>query len=64
MNEPARTELRCRTCGYGIVVSGEPPTCPLCRSDDWVEVHTTFPQLLGDGADAFDPRSADDRYVL
>jgi hypothetical protein len=28
-------ELRCGKCGYGIMVSGEPPACPMCRSFAW-----------------------------
>jgi rubrerythrin len=28
-------ELFCRECGYGIVVRGDPPECPMCRSDAW-----------------------------
>src|SRR5438034_960122 len=30
-----RHDLRCRGCGYGIVVAGPPPPCPLCRSSNW-----------------------------
>ena len=30
-----RLEWHCRVCGYGIVVAGPPPECPMCRSDDW-----------------------------
>jgi hypothetical protein len=33
--EPRRYDLCCRVCGYGIVVAGRPPECPMCRSDDW-----------------------------
>jgi hypothetical protein len=28
-------EWVCRSCGYGVVVSNEPPPCPLCRGWDW-----------------------------
>lgn len=31
----AVAELRCAGCGYGIVVTGEPPACPMCRSSAW-----------------------------
>jgi hypothetical protein len=30
-----RSDWRCRVCGYGIVVAGRLPECPMCRSDDW-----------------------------
>lgn len=29
------TELRCGECGYGIMVSVEPPACPMCRAFAW-----------------------------
>jgi rubrerythrin len=32
---PDTAELRCSKCGYGIMVSGEPPMCPMCRSSAW-----------------------------
>jgi hypothetical protein len=32
-----RVEFRCTGCGYGIVVSGSLPLCPMCRSSDWEE---------------------------
>ena len=38
--EAGRAELRCTGCGYGIVVSGILPRCPMCRTSDW-EPHTT-----------------------
>jgi hypothetical protein len=28
-------EFRCATCGYGIIVNGAPPTCPMCRTTSW-----------------------------
>ena len=34
--EKPRLELWCRICGYGIVIPGPPPACPMCRSEDWV----------------------------
>jgi hypothetical protein len=30
-----RVELQCRGCGYGAVVRGDPPPCPMCRGNDW-----------------------------
>jgi rubrerythrin len=30
-----RRELVCACCGYGIVVRGRVPTCPMCRSESW-----------------------------
>jgi rubrerythrin len=28
-------ELWCGGCGYGVVVRGEPPECPICRERSW-----------------------------
>jgi hypothetical protein len=28
-------ELRCRTCGYGAIVRGVPPACPMCQGSEW-----------------------------
>jgi rubrerythrin len=36
-----RVEFRCAGCGYGIVVSGPLPLCPMCRTNDWE------PQTIG-----------------
>jgi rubrerythrin len=36
--EPTRVDLRCRACGYGVVVVGPPPACPICHATDWVPV--------------------------
>jgi hypothetical protein len=30
-----RAEYRCATCGYGIVVYGRPPGCPMCSEGRW-----------------------------
>jgi rubrerythrin len=38
IKSPSRRELRCGTCGYGVVVRIAPPFCPMCRSHAWVEV--------------------------
>jgi len=29
------SEFRCGACGYGIIVSGALPTCPMCRATSW-----------------------------
>jgi rubrerythrin len=28
-------ELWCGGCGYGVVIRGEPPECPICRHTSW-----------------------------
>ena len=61
MDDRMRVDLRCRGCGYGIVVAGEPPTCPLCRAHDWEPISTSFPQRLGGEADAGEAVAAHDR---
>jgi hypothetical protein len=33
-----RAEYRCATCGYGIVVYGRPPECPMCSEGRWEHV--------------------------
>jgi hypothetical protein len=33
-----RTEYRCAACGYGIVVCGRPPACPMCSEGRWEHV--------------------------
>ena len=30
-----RAEYRCAACGYGIVVYGRPPGCPMCSEARW-----------------------------
>jgi len=60
MDDRMRVDLRCRGCGYGIVVAGEPPTCPLCRAHDWEPISTSFPQRLGSEADAGEAVAAHD----
>jgi hypothetical protein len=64
MEDWMRVDLRCRDCGYGIVVAGEPPACPLCRSYDWEPIPTTFPQRLGAAADAGEWVTTHDRRVV
>ena len=33
-----RGEYRCAGCGYGIIVYGQPPGCPICRGPRWEHV--------------------------
>ena len=34
--KPVHVELRCRVCGYGVIVVRLPlPVCPMCRSRSW-----------------------------
>lgn len=33
-----RAEYRCTVCGYGIVVYGQAPSCPMCRETRWEHV--------------------------
>ena len=59
-----RAEYRRATCGYGIIIYGRPPDCPMCREARWE--HVEWRPLLcstsgvdpGPGAesDAFDGR--------
>ena len=30
-----RLELRCRDCGYGVVVARAPARCPMCGGPSW-----------------------------
>jgi hypothetical protein len=42
-----RAEYRCAACGYGIIVYGQPPRCPMCREPRWEHVESRpFSQLL------------------
>ena len=42
-----RAEYRCVACGYGIVVYGQPPRCPMCREPRWGHAEwRPFSQLL------------------
>jgi hypothetical protein len=44
-----RTEYRCATCSYGIVVYERPPGCPMCSEARWKHVEwRPFSQLLDD----------------
>ena len=33
-----RAEYRCAACGYGVVVYGRPPGCPMCSEGRWEHV--------------------------
>ena len=33
-----RAEYYCAACGYGIVVYGQPPSCPMCSEARWEHV--------------------------
>ena len=42
-----RTEYSCAACGYGIVIYGQPPSCPMCSESRWEHVEwRPFSQLL------------------
>jgi hypothetical protein len=42
-----RAEYRCAVCGYGIVVYGHAPSCPMCSEARWEHVGwRPFSQLL------------------
>jgi hypothetical protein len=42
-----RAEYYCAGCGYGIIVYGQPPSCPMCREPRWEHVEwRPFSQLL------------------
>jgi hypothetical protein len=38
-----RTEFRC-ACGYGIVLSGALPACPMCKAELWEQI--AGPQIV------------------
>jgi hypothetical protein len=41
-----RAEYHCAACGYGIVVYGQPPSCPMCSEARWEHVEwRPFSQL-------------------
>jgi hypothetical protein len=41
-----RAEYCCAACGYGIVVYGQPPSCPMCSEARWEHVEwRPFSQL-------------------
>ena len=44
-----RAEYHCAACGYGIVVYGQPPGCPICSEARWEHVEwRPFSQLFDD----------------
>ena len=58
-----RTEYRCAACGYGIVVCGQPPGCPMCSEARWEHVEwRPSPQLLDDLALPFGNQSQRRRF--
>jgi hypothetical protein len=53
-----RAEYRCAACGYGIVVYGQAPSCPMCREARWEHVEwRPNSQLVDDVAVAVGTRS-------
>ena len=53
-----RAEYYCAACGYGIVVCGQPPGCPMCSEARWEHVEwRPSSQLLDDLALPFGTRS-------
>ena len=53
-----RAEYSCAACGYGIVVYGRPPSCPMCSEGRWERVEwRPSTQLLGELADPFGTQS-------
>jgi hypothetical protein len=53
-----RTDYRCAACGYGMVVYGRPPGCPMCSEARWEHVEwRPSSQLLDDLALPFGNQS-------
>jgi len=53
-----RAEYYCAACGYGIVVYGRPPGCPMCSEARWEHVEwRPSSQLLDDLALPFGSQS-------
>jgi hypothetical protein len=53
-----RAEYSCVACGYGIVVYGRPPGCPMCSEGRWERVELRpSTQLLGELAPHFGTQS-------
>jgi hypothetical protein len=56
--EGKRAEYHCAACGYGIVVYGRPPGCPMCSEGRWERVEwRPSTQLLDDLAPPFGTQS-------
>ncbi len=36
--DTARAELRCSACGYGAIISGMLPDCPMCQASTWEQL--------------------------
>jgi hypothetical protein len=53
-----RAEYRCAVCGYGIVVYGRPPGCPMCSEARWQHVEWRFSQPLDVAVPFCHPRPA------
>ena len=34
-DDSTRLELRCGTCGYGVLVRTPPESCPMCKTKTW-----------------------------
>ena len=34
-HEGATISLVCASCGYGIAIRSEPPSCPMCQANTW-----------------------------
>jgi hypothetical protein len=41
--EPASGDFRCSECGYGVCVSRELPSCPMCAGVAWERGWTRMP---------------------
>jgi rubredoxin len=39
--DEVRGECRCSACGYGAIVAGPLPACPMCRGTAWEAVSTS-----------------------
>jgi len=46
-----RAEYHCAACGYGIVVYGQPPSCPMCSEARWEHVEWPSPGCSTSGVD-------------
>ena len=53
----ASSEFRCARCGYGIIVSGALPACPMCRTTNWDSTRYQEGRRSGDDSRHENPRS-------